>query len=1194
MELNATRPESNASSEQLAGGGKYLRASMAQPRAILLVLLAALALNGRAGGPQIIENKGQWPGAVTYQAALDGAILWFERDGLLIDLFDAKAAAETHGQVGQRPLERIRRHAVRLRFTSALADNRCTADSALAGEHHYLLGTDHRKWVRHARAFRQVRMEAVAPGCDAVFRLNGGAAKYDLHVRPGADVNKVRFTYEGASAVSLRGATLLVETTLGRITEHIPIAYQVIEGRHVPVSCSYRAFKDGYGFVVGAYDQNIPLIIDPTLAFATYSGSFSNNFGYTATFDRAGFLYAGSTAFGNQYPTTTGAYQTSFAGGTGQGGNGGTDIVVTKYDTTGTFLVWSTYLGGSRDEMPHSLIVDDNDELLLLGTTGSTDFPMVPGAFDDTFSGGSAVTPSGLGVSFPTGTDMVLARLSADGSLLRGSTYLGGSANDGINTAAGLRFNYADEVRGEVLLDEQGRVWVVSCTQSTNAPVTPDAVSPSYRGGAQDGYVARFNATLTTLQYASFIGGAASDACYNGALGQDGRLYLCGGTTSTDLPASANAARPTNAGGSAEGFVARLVPGLASLDALTYWGSPAYDQVYFIELDATDNPFLFGQTTAPAGQLIQGATYQVPGGGQFITKLSPDLSSVLLGTRFGSGDGTPDISPTAFLVDVCNKIYTSGWGSTPGLGGSLSTNGLPVTQDAHQSTTDGNDLYLAVFDIDMSDLTYATYYGGGISPEHVDGGTSRFDRRGRVYQSVCAGCQNNDDFPTSPGAWSATNNSSGCNNGVLKFDLDAPLVIAAFQAPDTLCAQVPLSFVNLSSGASGVQWDFGDGNTSSLTTPAHTYASPGTYTITLTATHPLSCNGQDSAQRTIIILPQAPVIQAMQDTLNCGPMVSLPLVAFGDGTVDAWHWSSQPDFGDTLNGTPLDSVAVLQPVISGTYFVRASNGSGCASIDSVVVRAPFAEASLIAENRICLGDTVVICSFEAGYPTIWEPVDEIIDVVNNGHCVLVAPDGDTEIFATLAGPFGCAWSGSIVIQVSPLSGSTVTATANATTVLPGTTVQLLATPASGVTYNWQPAVLVSDPTSANPTASVQRTTTFTVTVSDGICTRDARVTVLVYGSVCGMPDIFVPNTFTPNNDGTNDRLFVRGNNIARMEFLVFDRWGELIFSTTQQDQGWDGTFRGRPADPAVFVYHLTVDCADGQRYFTKGNISLLR
>ncbi len=151
-----------------------------------------------------------------------------------------------------------------------------------------------------------------------------------------------------------------------------------------------------------------------------------------------------------------------------------------------------------------------------------------------------------------------------------------------------------------------------------------------------------------------------------------------------------------------------------------------------------------------------------------------------LSSRVGSGDGTPDISPTAFLVDVCDKIYTSGWGSSAGgLGGQLTTTGLPVTPGAIQTTTTGHDLYLAIFDINMTALDYGTYFGGPVSPEHVDGGTSRFDRRGRVYQSVCAGCQGNSDFPTTPGAFSATNNS-GCNLGVVKMDFDAPLVIANF------------------------------------------------------------------------------------------------------------------------------------------------------------------------------------------------------------------------------------------------------------------------------------------------------------------------------------------------------------------------------------------------------------------------------
>src|SRR5690606_20326409 len=159
-----------------------------------------------------------------------------------------------------------------------------------------------------------------------------------------------RFTYEGAGTIALRDGALIIGTTLGRLVERIPLAYQDIGGERRTVRCAYTLNKGIIGVKPGPYDPQHPLTIDPELAFATYSGSVSNNFGYTATFDALGFLYAGSTAFGAQYPVTTGAYQTAWGGG-------GTDIAITKYDTTGSFLVWSTYIGGSAAEMPHSLIV---------------------------------------------------------------------------------------------------------------------------------------------------------------------------------------------------------------------------------------------------------------------------------------------------------------------------------------------------------------------------------------------------------------------------------------------------------------------------------------------------------------------------------------------------------------------------------------------------------------------------------------------------------------------------------------------------------------------------------------------------------------------------------------------------------------------------------------------------------------------
>jgi len=1142
---------------------------------------------------RFLANKGQWPQAVTHRAELPGAFIWVERGAVVVDRYDAELVNKAHANIHFDPTTEqgglLRHHAVRLRFLSALPEASVEAALPLNGRYNFFLGNDPGKWAGDVSAYAQLTLRKVAPGCNAVFREGRNGLKYDLVLEAGADPAGIRFTYEGADKLQLRNGALLVHTSLGRLVERIPLAYQEVGGERRSVACTYT-LKDGVvGVKPGAYDPALPLVIDPTLSFSTFSGSVSNNFGYTATFDNAGFLYAGSTAFGNEYPTTMGAYATTWAGGT-------TDIAITKYDTTGTFLVWSTYLGGSAAEMPHSLIVDDNDQLHVLGTTASANFPITAGAFDNTFGGGTAFTPVGLGLSYPNGSDMIVAKLSANGSQLLASTFLGGSGNDGLNSAPALKFNYADEVRGEVLLDGQGNVWVTSCTQSTNMPVTANAAQATFGGGTHDGYVARFNPSLTQLQYGSYIGGSGADAVYAGELDADGRLYVCGGTNSTDLATSAGAVNAGFNGGAADAFVARFSTNGNTIDRMTYWGSTAYDQAYFVELDGPGSVYLFGQTSAPAGQLIFNAPYNVPSGGQFITKLSPDLDAVQLSSRVGIGDGNPDISPTAFLVDVCDKIYTSGWGSSAGgLGGQLTTTGLPVTPGAIQTTTTGHDLYLAIFDINMTALDYATFYGGPISPEHVDGGTSRFDRRGRVYQSVCAGCQGNSDFPTTPGAWSATNNSGGCNNGVVKMDFDAPLVIANFTAPDTACAGSTIPFNNLSGGASGQTWDFGDGNGSTAVSPTHSYALPGVYTVTLTSTNPLSCNFTDAVSRTIVVVDAAPSLQAMNDTLICGPVDGFLLIATSFGTANSYTWSSNANFTDVLNASSADSTAFISPAVGGTYFVRVGTSPACRTTDSVTVVVSLATISLTGDSLICTNDSalLILNGADAGSTIVWEPASEILS--GQGTAVAtVAPIETTGYGVSVTSPAGCTWEGTITVSVSLIDGNTVSASVDQTIVAPGTVVQLSATPSSGVTYNWSPASGISDPTIFNPTATVAQTTTYVVTVSDGICTKSDSVTVTVYDAICGDPDIFVPNSFTPNNDGVNDLLFVRGRNITELEFMVFDRWGEKVFETRDQNIGWDGVFRGEAVGPAVFVYHLTAVCADGQRYFTKGNVTVIR
>lgn len=1221
-------------------------------------------------GASFIQNRGQWPAVVSHRAELNGATVWLERGAILVDRYDNAAVdalihAHTHPD-GPFPEKNIRHHVLRLRFNGTNKDGVTENIGVRPGAYNFLLGNDPTHWGTNCHAFSAILQQDIYDGIDLRIRAGANGVKYDVIVAPGADPAAIVFSYEGADHISFDPRIIVIRTSLGEITESIPMAFQEKEGHRSIVECHYKKVGDRYGFVVGEYDSSLPLVIDPTLVFSTYSGSLANNFGYTASFDRDGFLYSGSSAFGQGYPVTAGAYQTTHAGGDGTGS--GIDMALSKYDTTGTFMVWSTFLGGSSDELPHSLIVNSNDELFVYGTTSSANFPTSANAFDISFNGGPALNlTNGLGANFPNGTDIVVARLSADGDDLLASTFFGGSGNDGMNTAPGLKFNYADEIRGEVLIDANDNVYIASSTSSTNLPLTALSAQATYGGGLQDGVLIKMDASLTTLIWGTYFGGSQADAVYNIELDEDGGIYIAGGTISTDLPVSANALHTTFQGGLADGFVAEINNDGTDILACTYFGSSAYDQCYFADLDQAGDIYVFGQTQDPTNALIVNAPYNVPNAGQFITKVDPALSTILVSTRFGQGDGQPDISPTAFLVDYCNKVYVSGWGGNTG--GALSTTGLAVTPDAYQGTTTGGDFYLAVFDLDFTDLFYATFFGGDISTEHVDGGTSRFDRRGRIYQSVCAGCQGNSDFPIQPtDAVSATNNSGLCNNAVFKFDMNFPIVVADFNSTVN-CLPAPVAFTNISYGATSYEWSFGDASTSTATSPSHVYSAPGVYTVRLIASNPVTCNQNDTTFRQVVVLgigsydlpdtslclgssaqigllpiaapnityqwapPQglsnaqvpnpiaAPTstttytltisngvcstiaqqlvsvnsanIDAGVDQTVCGPNANAQLIATGFGAVNSFQWSSSPAFADMLNATPEDSTATVMVGSDSWFYVRQTDNA-CIATDSVFINVSNGGIGLDPVEAICTSDTgfINLEGVDDGSTILWSPDDHIFQGQGTAQIRSTAPV--TTIYTVVVtSPSGCTWTASTPLVVSPLNVNSIAATATPPILVSGGTVQLQAFP-SGLSYTWAPQQLLNDAFIEDPTATISATTTFTVSVSDGICRKDAVVRVEVRELICGEPDIFIPNTFTPNGDGQNDVLFVRGRNISSLQFLVFDRWGEVVFETNDISLGWDGIYKGKPVDPAVFVYHLTANCLDGQNYFTKGNVSVVR
>src|SRR5690606_14124512 len=228
----------------------------------------------------------------------------------------------------------------------------------------FYLGNDPKRWQSGVGVYRNVDYHNLYPGIDVHFSSDEGHAKYDFIVKPGGDPRDIRLQFEGLDGIKLEAGNLILATSVGTIRELKPFAYQYVDGTRIEVACRYSLKGNILTYVFpDGYDRTKILTIDPTIVFATLTGSTADNWGFTATYDAGGNLYAGGIANGLGYPTSLGAFQTTFGGGSAT--SMPCDITISKFDASGSSLLYSTYLGGSEDDMPHSLVVDDNGNLIL-------------------------------------------------------------------------------------------------------------------------------------------------------------------------------------------------------------------------------------------------------------------------------------------------------------------------------------------------------------------------------------------------------------------------------------------------------------------------------------------------------------------------------------------------------------------------------------------------------------------------------------------------------------------------------------------------------------------------------------------------------------------------------------------------------------------------------------------------------------
>jgi gliding motility-associated-like protein len=526
------------------------------------------------------------------------------------------------------------------------------------------------------------------------------------------------------------------------------------------------------------------------------------------------------------------------------------------------------------------------------------------------------------------GADIYVAKLSEDGASLLGSTYIGGSMDDGLNQNADLQNFYADDFRGDIITDDDNHIFVATTTFSDDIPII-NAIQ-SVKASAYDGYLFELSSNLKKLEWGTFLGGNGSDAFYSIKLDQGDNIYIGGGTTSTDLPATDTSIGPLHIGG-VDGVLAILSKKNKQLKRLSYWGTENYDQIYFIDRDVEGRIYATGQT---AGAITKTPNvYGESNKGQFLFRIDTLLQTQDFVTTFGNTDKTPNLAPSAFLVDVCGHIYFSGWGSSKSSLGSGSTNNMETTSDAVQKKTDDNDFYILVLGRDAKNILYATYFGGDSTADHVDGGTSRFDKRGVMYQSVCSSCPSDDDlavitrgisdFPTTSGAAFETNPSVRCSNASFKIDLQIrSAVISDFVAAPTIgCAPLGVQFTSTSVLGDSFLWNFGDGDTSTLLNPFHTFTESGNYMVTLTVIDSGTCNIISTYKREIEVIVGANA--AFDVSFNaCENKMSIENRST-NGFEYVW------DFGDGTTSTDIDPEYDYGAVGAYTISLHVNPGTLC-------------------------------------------------------------------------------------------------------------------------------------------------------------------------------------------------------------------------------------------------------------------------
>jgi hypothetical protein len=605
--------------------------------------------------------------------------------------------------------------ALRLKWIGANPRLQMVAENPLPGRINYLIGRDPAQWHTGLPTFARVHYRGLFPGVDAIFYGNKGGIEYDLVLVPGADPAKISFALEGATSMRLANSGDLVLTLRdAEVRQLKPMVYQEINGARRLLPAHYIIHRDKtVGFEIAGFNRNLPMVIDPRLAYSTYLGSDTVDTVTSVAVDQFGNAYAtGSTVFG--FPTKNPAQQNQL----------GTDAFVTKFSPSGGSLIYSTILGGSAADSGSAIAIDRFGNAYVAGETESTDFPTTPGAFQ------------------PSGTDAnngFITKLNPSGSSFAYSLLLGGGDSDSIRGLA---------------LDTQHRVYVTGFTCSTNFPIKnafqPVTNSQNCANGGGDAFVTRVNATGTDLDYSTYLGGMISSIGNGIAVNSTFQAYVTGATASPDFPTTPGAFQRTLKAKVITGFphdtnqdnafVTKFSADGKSLVYSTFLGGTANDVGTAIALDPDGRACVAGTASSPDFPITSAAFQKTKHGSTdaFVTKFQLSGGGLFYSTFLG-GSGS----------DGANSIAVDSFGRAYVAGGTSSAD-FPVLNPIQAHLGGSQDAFVTKLSATGNALFFSTYLGGTAADV---ANSIRLDSAANAF---IGGATDSTNFPTTPGAFSRT------------------------------------------------------------------------------------------------------------------------------------------------------------------------------------------------------------------------------------------------------------------------------------------------------------------------------------------------------------------------------------------------------------------------------------------------------